>query len=141
LTGPSAGWNQPPKHATINVVIRDVVLHMNNEQPLLADLFEAPSPGDVGLRCTNLRTMNGKRPVFVDDSASIFFFPYLHVRFVEIPPGALSDIDPELALTVDQDRAPAYRTASATVDAGQPEPTLDDDLEIDEDFLRRVREA
>jgi len=46
-------------------VIRDVVLHMNNEQPLLADLFEAPSPGDVGLRCTNLRTMNGKRPVDV----------------------------------------------------------------------------
>jgi len=27
------------------------------------------------------------------------------------------------------------------LDAGQPEPTLDDDLEIDEDFLRRVREA
>ena len=121
-------------------MIRDVVLHMNNEQPLLADLFEAPSPGDVGLRCTNLRTMNGKRPVFVDDSASIFFFPYLHVRFVEIPPGALSEVDLDLALTVDQDRAPAYRGASRAPEA-EPQPTLDDDLEIDEDFLRRVREA
>jgi hypothetical protein len=122
-------------------VIRDVVLHMHNEQPLLADLFEAPSPGDVGLRCTNLRTMNGKRPVFVDDSASIFFFPYLHIRFVEIPPGAISNSDPEQALTVDQDRAPRFSGAAAASDGPEPEPALDEDLEIDEDFLRRVREA
>jgi hypothetical protein len=122
-------------------VIRDVVLHMSNEQPLLCDLFEAPSPGDVGLRCTNLRTMNGKRPVFVDDSASIFFFPYLHIRFVEIPPGAISGIDPELALAADQDRAPVFRGAAATPRDEPPEPGLDEDLEIDEDFLRRVREA
>jgi hypothetical protein len=122
-------------------VIRDVVLHMHNEQPLLADLFEAPSPGDVGLRCTNLRTMNGKRPVFVDDSASIFFFPYLHIRFVEIPPGAISSSDPELALAVDQDRAPRFSGAVAASDGQEPEPALDEDLEIDEDFLRRVREA
>ena len=71
-------------------MIRDVILHLNNEQPLLADLYEPPSPGDVGLRCTNLRLMNGKRPVFVDDVRSIFFFPYLHIRFVEIPPEAMS---------------------------------------------------
>ena len=75
-------------------VIRDVILHLNNEQPLLADLYEPPSPGDVGLRCTNLRLMNGKRPVFVDDVRSIFFFPYLHIRFVEIPPKAMSGGDP-----------------------------------------------
>ena len=122
-------------------MIRDVVLHMNNEQPLLADLFEAPSPGDVGLRCTNLRTMNGKRPVFVDDSASIFFFPYLHIRFVEIPPGAISGIDPELALAADADRAPVLRHAAEPAGEPDAERALDDDLEIDEDFLRRVREA
>ena len=79
-------------------VIRNVILHLNNEQPLLADLFEAPSPGDVGLRCTNLRMMNGKRPVFVDDIKSIFFFPYLHIRFVEIPPGAITGSDPSMAV-------------------------------------------
>ena len=122
-------------------MIRDVVLHMNNEQPLLADLFEAPSPGDVGLRCTNLRTMNGRRPVFVDDSASIFFFPYLHIRFVEIPPGAISGIDPELALAADADRAPVMQHAAEPAGESDAEPGLDDDLEIDEDFLRRVREA
>ena len=113
-------------------MIRNVILHINSEQPLLADLFEPPAPGDVGLRCTNLRQVNGKRPVFVGDMASIFFFPYLHIRFVEIPPGAMSGGDPSLALTTGgEDERPAGPPASAT------EP----DLEIDEDFLRRIREV
>jgi hypothetical protein len=115
-------------------VIRDVVLHINNEQPLLADLFESPSPGDVGLRCTNLRQLNGKRPIFVDNIASIFFFPYLHIRFVEIPPGAMSGGDPSMAVTTESDegRQPAPPA---------PEPELEPELEIDEDFLRRIREV
>jgi hypothetical protein len=113
-------------------VIRNVILHLNNEQPLLADLFEAPSPGDVGLRCTNLRSMNGKRPVFIDDVASIFFFPYLHIRFVEIPPSSMSGGGASVTVTTDaQDELPA----SAAVDEAEP------DLEIDEDFLRRIREV
>jgi hypothetical protein len=113
-------------------VIRNVILHVNGEQPLLADLFEPPSPGDVGLRCTNLRMMNGKRPVFVDDVASIFFFPYLHIRFVEIPPGAMSGGDPSLAVTTDDEMSRTNRVAAPEVEA---------DLEIDEDFLRRIREV
>ncbi len=99
---------------------------------MLADLFEAPSPGDVGLRCTNLREMNGKRPVFVDDSASIFFFPYLHIRFVEIPPSAMASGDPGATVQAVADRTVAERPVGA-----EPEP----DLEIDEDFLRRIREV
>ena len=114
-------------------VIRNAVIHIMNEQPMLADLFEAPSPGDVGLRCTNLRTLNGKRPVFIDDVASIFFFPYLHIRFVEIPPGAVSGSDPSMALDL-VEAAAADRTPPPT-----PEPEAD--LEIDEDFLRRIREV
>jgi len=113
-------------------VIRNAVLHINNEQPLLADLFELPGPADVVLRCTNLRSMNGKRPVFVDDSASVFFFPYLHIRFVEIPPAAVGETG--LPMPV-----PVGVTADPVLAA--PEPEDDGDLEIDEDFLRRIREA
>ena len=115
-------------------MIRNVILHLNNEQPLLADLFEAPSPGDVGLRCTNLRSMNGKRPVFIDDVASIFFFPYLHIRFVEIPPSAMAGGDASVVVaTAREDERPANVSAAEL----EPEP----DLEIDEDFLRRIREV
>jgi hypothetical protein len=112
-------------------VIHNVVLHLNNEQPLLADLFDLPEGRDVGLRCTNLRMLNGKRPVFVDDMASVFFFPYLHIRFVEIPPASLSDSD--LPMPV-----PVGVGADAADAAVEP---AEEDLEIDEDFLRRIREV
>jgi hypothetical protein len=115
-------------------VIRDAVLHLHNEQPMLADLFELPQAADVGLRCTNLRDMNGKRPIFVDDANSMFFFPYLHIRFVEIPPRALaaSDVDLPMPMPVAVAAAPAEPEAPAEDDA---------ELEIDEDFLRRIREV
>ena len=119
-------------------MIRNVILHMNNEQPLVADLFEAPSPGDVGLRCTNLRQLNGKRPVFVDDMKSVFFFPYLHVRFVEIPPAALAGADSSIA-TIDTDVDDSGPDRGGALPLAEPEP--EPDLEIDEDFLRRIREA
>lgn len=116
---------------TIGTVIRNARLHVINEQPLIADLFEAPTPGDASLRCTNLRTNDGKRPVFIDDSASIFFFPYLHIRFIEVPVSSVTGSDPSLALDV----------ANEFLPLPAPEPEPEPDLEIDEDFLRRVREA
>ena len=108
-------------------VIRNVILHLNNEQPLLADLYEAPSPGDVGLRCTNLRMMNGKRPVFVDEIKSIFFFPYLHIRFLEVPPAS--------------DGVAVVETPAEEVVPAPTAAEADEDLELDEDFLRRIREV
>jgi hypothetical protein len=111
-------------------VIRNVVLHLNNEQPVVVDLFELPAAVDLGLRCTNMRTLDGKRPVFIDDIKAVFFFPYLHVRFVEIPPRALIGTELEVEIEV---------AVPVTVPADE---SLDDaDLEIDEDFLRRIREV
>jgi hypothetical protein len=109
-------------------VIRNAVVHVHNEQPLLADLYEMPKALDQGLLCTNLRTMDGKRPVFVDRSDSIFFFPYLHIRFVEVSPSAsgLAEV-----------AAPSEEAAPGPAET--PEP--DEDLELDEDFLRRIREV
>ncbi len=113
-------------------VIHNVCLHINGEQPLLADLFEMPASIDLGLRCTNLRTMDGKRPVFVDDQYSVFFFSYEHIRFVEIPPSSLAEnADKPIPIGA---RA---RGGANPADALPPE----EDLEIDEDFLRRIREV
>jgi hypothetical protein len=110
-----------PRQATI----RNAVLHLNSEQPLLADLFDVPTPTDIGLLCTNLRTMNGKRPVFADHAGSTFFFPYQHIRFIEIHPPA--DARPML---------------EAPTGAAAPTPEeVEPDLEIDEDFLKRIRDV
>jgi hypothetical protein len=107
---------------------------MNNDQPMLADLFELPDGSTTLLRCTNLRQMNGQRPIFVDDLGSIFFFPMLHLRFIEILPR--SQAAEHLALGSGEESGP-IEMGGGNGTAGE----LDEELEIDEDFLRRVREA
>jgi hypothetical protein len=109
-------------------VIRNVVIHLLNEQPLLADIEAMPVPSDAAFVCTNLRTMNGTRPVFIDRMESTFVFPYAHIRFVEVPTAARAG--GETPGSADAPRAAEKPAAAA------PEP----DLEIDEDFLRRVRD-
>jgi hypothetical protein len=161
-------------------VIRNAVIHLANEQPLLADLFAPPSGADVSLVCTNLRTLNGKRPVFADAADSLFVSPYAHTRFVEISSAALAAAGPVLthggavanghadghaaaalvaALAPERagnasagDTGDAGDRPTATADgvaeaeepdaeAAGPSDDLEVELEIDEDFLRRVREV
>ena len=108
----------------VPTVIR-AILHLLNDQPLNVELVDEPKAGDTAVICTNVRTMDGKRPVFIDFSESIFAFPMASVRFIEIPTGA-----------EEAERARAAAAAAAAEGADEAE-----DLEIDEDFLRRVREA
>jgi hypothetical protein len=132
-------------------VIRAVVIHVSNEQPLLADLFDLPSSDDAGMLCTNLRSMDGKRPVFVDSMESTFFFPYRVIRFLEIPPGAIERHRaeaglPDFVLRGADDSfvgEPGSRLPSVVVtdSVAEPDDGSDLELEIDEDFLRRIREA
>jgi hypothetical protein len=93
-----------------------VVVHLLNDQPVVADVAEDPKPGDVTLICTNVKTLDGRRPVFIDQSDSTFVFPYAGIRFVEIPSGTGPPREAEVVAEADE-------------------------LEIDEDFLRRVRDA
>ena len=114
-------------------MIRNAVIHLQNEQPLLADLFAPPDASDAGLVCTNLRTMDGRRPVFVATSNATFYFPYLHIRFLEIPRAALAG----------EGGSPDDATAADAADGGNGQGPAEDEaeLEIDEDFLRRIREV
>ena len=109
-------------------MIRNAVIHIANEQPLLADLYQMPTTTDVSLVCTNVRNLDGKKPVFVDHSGSVFVFPYLHVRFIEILAATATGLP-----TSPEDALPA----AAQSEDGE----VDEDLELDEDFLRRIREA
>jgi hypothetical protein len=107
-------------------LIRGAVVHLLNEQPIIADLFGYPSTADTTLVCTNIRGTTGKRPVWADHLDSIFYFPWLQIRFLEIPPDRV------------QPPVPEEEPGSAIALRGSSD---DPDLEIDEEFLRRVRDA
>ena len=112
-------------------MIRNAVVHLQGEQPLLADIYDMPTNADVSLVCTNVRMLDGKKPVFVDRSDSVFVFPYLHIRFLEImasaAPGLVGSAEDTMIV------------AAESNGAGDAED--DADLELDEDFLRRIREV
>jgi hypothetical protein len=58
----------------------------------------------------------------------VFLFPLIHLRFIEMTPGALAE-------SADVERAALPPGLPVPMD--EPEA----DLEIDEEFLRRVRDA
>ena len=105
-------------------MIRGVILHMQGEQPLKADIEALPTPTDACLVCTNLTDVAGKRPSFIDHVDSWFLIPLLHIRFVEIPKNAL----------------PREANEDGVERAVVPVPDTEE-LEVDEDFLRRIKEA
>ncbi len=113
-------------------MIHNAVIHVNGEQPLVTDLFEMPSPLDITLRCTNLRTLDGKRPVFADDSASVFVFAWVLIRFLEIPTSSLGN-SADRPVAIGAGVRPGFGPDGAAA--------AEADLEIDEDFLRRIREV
>ncbi len=119
-------------------MIRDVVLHLMSEQPLLADMDALPSATDNLIICQNLRMMNGNRPIFVDESASTFIFPMEFVRFIEVPPKALAGYD--RMGRMDPDRATLSPAQAAAV-AAAANAAVVEEPEIDEDFLQRVRDV
>lgn len=105
-------------------MIRDAVIHLMNEQPIVVDLTAMPVESNTALVCTNVRTLDGRRPVFVDRMDSVFVFPYHDIRFIEIP------------------REPGDEREGTLAAGESPAPAADDDnLEIDEAFLERVRKA
>ncbi len=132
-------------------MIRNVCIHVNNEQPLLADLFDLPVSTDAGLLCTNVRTLDGKRPVFIDTIEATFFFPYHVVRFIEIPVGALDgraptpatdagNAGPDDAAQAPITPLPEEQRLPVPVGAGSDADDDDGELEIDEEFLQRIRD-
>jgi hypothetical protein len=112
-----------PANPSSRELIRGAVIHLIGEQPIVADLFGYPSPADSTILCTNVRGTTGKRPVWADHTESMFYFPWAQVRFLEVPMNRRFSPSDEAG------------TDLALRESAEP------DLEIDEEFLRRVRDV
>ena len=103
-------------------MIANVIIHLNNDLPILVDLESLPNGPDRSITCTNVRTIDGKRPAFVHDPKSTFVFPLSVIRLIE---ARRESLDPTGAM--EEAEAP---------DAQLPEPF---DEEPDEDLLAKIR--
>ncbi|CAN5807490.1 hypothetical protein BH24CHL6_BH24CHL6_01230 [soil metagenome] len=145
-------------------MIKNAVLHPVGEQPMLVDLLVSPKPSDISLLCTNLRTIDGKKPRSVDKPDGLFVIPLGTLRFVEVPGNALAATIAGLAgngqtapasstqtLPSSDDEMGMVTTSehehhSVLPDPGEvielePGDLLDDGAEPDEELLRRIREV
>jgi hypothetical protein len=100
-------------------IIRNVVVHINNEQPIIVDLMAEPTPSDVALVCRNVRSLAGKKPIFVNAPDSTFVIPLAHVHVVELPQASLEAFAAESAAQAAQatEAAGAARTEAARTEA------------------------
>lgn len=150
-------------------MLRDVIIHITNEQPIMVDLVGEPAPSDTTLICKNVRTMAGKKPVFVDRTDSTFLIPLAHVHFVEmsrasvetheaekvgrestqlIPVGEVEDTDIAVVrpALLTPEASGHGSTAFEDIDADDQgtagTPSAHPDPEgLDSDLLRRIREV
>jgi hypothetical protein len=106
-------------------MLRDVVIHVYNEQPILADLVAELTSLDNSDVCMNLRTMSGTTPVFVERSDSTFVIPLATIRFIEI--WSAPDEDGDLPALVEVVGEP-HRTGKGGKPTrnARPEPTDED---------------
>ncbi len=136
-------------------MIRNVILHLMGELPMKADIESLPTAADAGLLCTNLRTLEGRKPVSTEYLNSVFLLPYSYIRFIEVPRASIhaAGLDHDLptgpaALPAEAGAVPdgvdVIVTPAPRVDMADAAASADEALEHvepDAELLRRIREA
>jgi hypothetical protein len=65
----------------------EVVIHLHNEDPVLADMEKLPDPTHTSIVITNPRRRDGKPLGYVTEGAQIFVFPWSRISFIEVMGG------------------------------------------------------
>ena len=63
---------------------KTVILHILNEDPILADMDELPDPGATYFSCNNLRKRDGKPVTYITPGAKTILFPWSRLNFIEV---------------------------------------------------------
>jgi hypothetical protein len=63
-----------------------VLVHISNEEPILGEVEELPTPGDTVLIVSNPRKRDGRDVTFLEANVTTVIWPWNHVSFVEVMP-------------------------------------------------------
>lgn len=61
-----------------------VILHLQSEDPILAEVEMMPSPADNFIRVTNPRRRDGKALPTMTEGMTSVIYPWSHVVFIEV---------------------------------------------------------
>lgn len=64
--------------------MRNVIVHLLNEDPFVADMEDTPSPSATSIAFFNPRLRDGKPLRYVTHGMSSIIFPWHRVSFIEV---------------------------------------------------------
>ena len=62
----------------------EVIIHLHNEDPIVAEIETMPGPADQSIVITNPRRRDGRTLHYVTEGAAAFIFPWTRISFLEI---------------------------------------------------------
>lgn len=68
-----------------------VLIHIANEDPVVGEVDELPSPADVSLRIQNPRKRDGKDLAYLQNNVTTVLWPWSRISFVEVLPSGAED--------------------------------------------------
>ncbi len=63
-----------------------VIVHLVNEDPLLAEMERLPESGDVTIALSNARRRDGRMPHYISQGVTEIILPMHRVNFIEVLP-------------------------------------------------------
>jgi hypothetical protein len=78
-----------------------LLLHIANEEPVLLDVEDLPSAGDLWISGANPRRRDNKDIHYILPEVTHVIFPYTRINFIEVMPGEDRE---EIFTTVRTDR-------------------------------------
>ena len=65
----------------------NVIVHIQNEDPVLGEMDSLPAASDVTITIRNPRRRDGKDLPYLDPSVTTVVWPMTRVNFIEVMPG------------------------------------------------------
>jgi len=62
----------------------EVIIHLMNEDPVLAEMETMPDPSHQSIVVSNPRRRDGRPLHYVTEGATIFIFPWSRITFIEV---------------------------------------------------------
>jgi hypothetical protein len=68
-----------------------VLIHISNEDPIVGEIDELPSPTDTSLKVQNPRKRDGKDLHFIQNDVTTVFWPWSRISYLEVLPSGAED--------------------------------------------------
>jgi hypothetical protein len=65
----------------------NVIVHIQNEDPVLGEMDSLPGVGDVTVTVRNPRKRDGKDLPYLDPTVTTVVWPMTRINFIEVMPG------------------------------------------------------